>query len=434
MRAIKIGAGVLNQIPLDWDGNRDRILEAIEGARREQVAVLALPELCITGYGCEDAFQSPGLMKVAWEVLEEILPATEGMVVALGLPVFFRHALYNCAALAVDGRLVGLPAKKHLAGDGLHYEPRWFRAWPHGVVNRVKRGDRKIPIGDLYFEIGDVRLGFEICEDAWVASRPGGELAFKGMDVLLNPSSSHFAFGKQKIRERFVLEGSRAFGVTYVYTNPVGNEAGRSIYDGGALVASGGEMVARGPRFRFAPVQLTTAVADLDLTEMRQSRLVSYEPELGEEDPGLVEVEFQIPEAEPESPEPELPPWERSDHHQEEEFTRAVCLGLYDYLRKSGSRGFVVSLSGGADSSGVACLVHTMAHLGWEQRGREAFLEPLRYIEELDEVADPRDLVSRLLTCVYQETRNSSDDTRKAAALLAEELGCTYYELDVDHL
>lgn len=435
MRTLKIGAGVLNQTPLDWNGNRDRILEAIERARDEGVGVLALPELCITGYGCEDAFQSPGLMRIAWEVLEEILPATEGMVVALGLPVFLRHALYNCAALAVDGRLVGLPAKKHLAGDGLHYEPRWFRAWPDGVVNRVKRGARTVPIGDLYFEVGDVRIGFEICEDAWVASRPGGDLAFKGMDVILNPSSSHFAFGKQAIRERFVLEGSRAFGVTYVYTNPVGNEAGRTIYDGGALIASGGEMVARGPRFRFAPVQLTTAVADLDLTEMHRARLVSYEPELTADDPSLVEDDFRIPEVEPEPPTPELPEWESSEHHQEEEFTRAVALGLYDYLRKSRSRGFVVSLSGGADSSGVACLVHAMAHFGWRQRGAEAFLEALGHLEEgLERVEGPRDLVAGLLTCVYQETRNSSDATREAAAILAEEIGATYYELDVDPL
>ena len=60
--------------------------------------------------------------------------------------------------------------------------------------------------------------------------------------MILNPSASHFAFGKIEVRRRFVLEGSRAFGVSYVYSNLLGNEAGRAIYDGGALIASAGQL------------------------------------------------------------------------------------------------------------------------------------------------------------------------------------------------
>jgi len=108
-----------------------------------------------------------------------------------------------------------------------------------------------LPIGDIHFDIGGVQIGFEICEDAWVANRPGATLALHGIDLILNPSASHFAFGKLEVRKRFVLEGSRAFGVSYVYSNLLGNEAGRAIYDGGALIASGGKLVAAGPRFSF---------------------------------------------------------------------------------------------------------------------------------------------------------------------------------------
>ncbi|HNM24783.1 MAG TPA: TolC family protein, partial [Saprospiraceae bacterium] len=91
-----------------------------------------------------------------------------------------------------------------------------------------------LPIGDLLFEVGGVRIGFEICEDAWVADRPGIALARHGVDVLLNPSASHFAFGKLDVRKRFVVEGSRAFSASYVYANLLGNESGRTIFDGGA--------------------------------------------------------------------------------------------------------------------------------------------------------------------------------------------------------
>ena len=71
-----------------------------------------------------------------------------------------------------------------------------------------------------------MKIGFEICEDAWVANRPAAELARRGVDIILNPSASHFAFGKMEIRYRFVLEGSRTFGVSYLYANLLGNEAG----------------------------------------------------------------------------------------------------------------------------------------------------------------------------------------------------------------
>src|SRR5688572_24003168 len=103
MKLIKVGAAVLNQIPLDWTGNQDRIRSAIDAARTAGVSLLCLPELCITGYGCEDAFHSPNTVRRAWQGLVELLPGTKDMVVSFGLPVLHQNGLFNCAALAVDG-------------------------------------------------------------------------------------------------------------------------------------------------------------------------------------------------------------------------------------------------------------------------------------------------------------------------------------------
>ena len=82
MKLIKVGAAVLNQTPMDWDGNYQRILRAIEDARSQDVSVLCLPELCITGYGCEDAFHSTAVQQTALQLLEEIVPQTAGLVVS----------------------------------------------------------------------------------------------------------------------------------------------------------------------------------------------------------------------------------------------------------------------------------------------------------------------------------------------------------------
>ena len=135
---------------------------------------------------------------------------------------------------------MGFAAKQNLAGDGVYYEPRWFAPWPEGEVRSVTIEGADYPVGDLVFECNDVRIGFEICEDGWAASRPGAGHARLGVDLVLNPSASHFAFGKQEVRKRLVLEASRAFGATYLYTNLLGNESGRLIFDGGVLVASAG--------------------------------------------------------------------------------------------------------------------------------------------------------------------------------------------------
>jgi NAD+ synthase (glutamine-hydrolysing) len=432
MRLLKVAAGALNQTPLAWDRNRDNILGAIAEARAQEVGVLVLPELCITGYGCEDAFLSPAVADTAWEVLHEIVPQTTGIVVAVGLPVLFRNALFNCACLLADGRILGFVAKQNLPGDGLHYEPRWFKAWPRGVAAELERGGNRWPLGDLVFDVAGVGIGFEICEDAWVGTRPGALLARKGIDLLLNPSASHFAFGKREVRERFVMEGSRAFGVSYVYTNLLGNEAGRAIYDGGGLVATAGRLAANGPRLTFGDRLITSAVIDLDFTRMNQARLWSFSPEL-EERPGTrVRAAFRFPPAESESLAADLPEWEHSPRLKEEELTRSLALGLFDYLRKCAARSFVVSLSGGADSTAVACLVALMVELAWKELGRDGFLGRLG-LTGLD-VATPREAVGRLLTCVYQATRNSSRESREAAEEVAEAIGARFVSLEVDAL
>ncbi len=432
MKLVKVAAAALNQTPLAWDANRANILQAMNAACEAGVSVLCLPELCISGYGCEDAFQSPGVQKMAEQVLGEILPHTGDLIVSLGLPWFHDRNLYNAACLAVDGRLVGLACKQHLAGDGIHYEPRWFKPWPRGLVATGTVCEENVPAGDVVFESNGLRIGFEICEDAWVAERTGSELAARGVDLILNPSASHFAFGKQDIRRRFVLDGSRAFNVGYVYANLLGNEAGRAIYDGGNMIAQAGQMLAEQPRFSFADVQLTSAVIDIDQTRTgRATRSVAADEETPDQ-AAPIEFSFSFPTARLETTDVQLPDWEQGQNVKHEEFARAVALGLLDYLRKSRSGGFVVSLSGGADSATVATMVWLLVQLAWRELGRDRLVEKLASVSDVQTAALPEHLVARLLTCVYQASANSSQTTRTAARDVAQAIGARFLELDVE--
>lgn len=432
MKLIKVAAAILNQTPLDWVGNEFRIREALAEARNQNASVLCLPELCLTGYGCEDAFHAHGTQRAALHMLERLVPETRGLVACFGLPLMFQNALFNTVGLVADGQILGFVAKQFLAGDGIHYEPRWFKPWPAQVRQTISLFGREYPIGDMMFTCGDIRIGFEICEDAWVALRPGAQLALQGVDLILNPSASHFAFGKIRIRERFVLEGARAFNTTYVYSNLVGNEAGRAIYDGGALIASGDRLVARGPRFSFRDVLVTTAVIDVDATRMNQARSASYRPHIANDVEEPVACDFAWPVVNHFEQAQSAPAaWEESPTFKEEEFTRAVTLALFDYLRKSHSQGFVVSLSGGADSAAVSCLVALMVRFAVRELGLAALMEKL---PKGKKAASAEALTGELLTCVYQASRNSSDTTRNAARIVADAIHATYLEFDISPL
>jgi len=432
MKLLHVASAVLNQTPLDWEGNEQRIRTALLTARAEKASILCLPELCLTGYGCEDGFHARGTQQQALEMLERLLPETDDLVTCFGLPLMFQNALFNTVCLVVNRQILGFVAKQFLAGDGIHYEPRWFKPWPVQVRKSLSVLGAEYPIGDLHFCCGGIRLGFEICEDAWVAQRPGALLALQGVDVILNPSASHFAFGKIRTRERFIQEGSRAFHATYIYSNLLGNEAGRAIYDGGALIASGDRLIAQGPRFSYQDVLVTTALVDIDATRMNQARSASYHPSISKENAGLVSGDFTWPEITEFRPTATpAPAWEASPTLKEEEFTRAVALALFDYLRKSHSLGFVVSLSGGADSAAVSCLVALAVRFAVGELGLEAASRKLGRSEGL---ATQDELIQALLTCIYQASENSSETTRLAARAVAEALPATYFEFDISPL
>ncbi|MCS6822137.1 MAG: NAD(+) synthase [Microscillaceae bacterium] len=437
-KLIKVAAGVLNQTPLDWKNNKQNILQSIEEARKKKVSILCLPELCITGYGCEDMFYAPSVHRKAMEILHEIAPETRNMIVSVGLPITVQNKIFNAACLLVNGKIAGFVAKKFLAGEGIHYEPRWFMPWRAGekatIEVEINEKVYSYPVGDYFFNCGGIKIGFEICEDAWVANRPGRDLATYGIDIILNPSASHFAFGKLEIRKRFVLEGSRAFAVSYLYANLLGNEAGRAIYDGGAMIASNGVMLNIGSRFSFKDFEITTATIDVELTRMAQgqSRAPFVKVEQAE---ACINVDFYFPPLKPEKPiEMKQEAWEKSPFLKEEEFTRAISLALYDYLRKSRAQGFVVSLSGGADSTAVACLCYLAIELGIADIGYEAFIRKLDYIPDIRGFQTVAQLTNRLLTCAYQATKNSSQTTFHAAQTIANWLQATFMNLDIDNI
>ena len=419
MDKIKVATVALNQTPLDWEGNEKRLVKALKEARIEGVQLACFPEMSLCGYGCEDVFLADCLYDECLYVLDAVLPHTDGLTAAIGMPLKVDGKRYSALAFVVDKKLQGFYCKKHLANDGLHYEHRWFNPWQDGRVAEVEVLGQKVPVGDLVFELaGGQRVGFEICEDAWVPNRLTGNQQKYTPKIICNPSASHFAFQKHKTRQQLVTKGSELVDGTYLYANMSSNEAGRIIYDGSCVIADAGKIISENKRFSFAEVQLDQAVI-----EVRKSEAAKGE--------GLIKVEWQ-PQYTDLNVNAEVAKFE--NYTVDEEFLLAETLALFDYLRKSYSKGFILSLSGGVDSATCAALIYCMVQRAVNELGIERFKERLSYFAQIQEAETVEQIMPAMLSCVYQATANSGDVTENAAKSLADEISSTYNFFDVESL
>ena len=439
-QTLTLATACINTTPLDLDGNLALIRQAVAQAQAAQADLLLLPELALTGYGCEDMFfVADWLASLPAELLALADGLPDQLLVAVGFPLHVPGGqVFNGVALLSRGKLHGVVCKQHLARSGIHYEPRWFTPWPAGQVSTIALAGQTVPVGDLVFDVSGVRIGFEICEDSWVASRPGRSLFERRVDVILNPSASHFALGKQQQRSQFVREGSRAYGAVYAYTNLLGCEAGRAVYDGDAMIASNGELVLVGERLSFAPLKVYSATVDLQVN--RAQRLVSSQSLLPVGGEGITEVDFVW--ASEQYQRPLATPCQLATEDEHAEACRAVALGLWDWQRKTYTGGYALSLSGGADSALCGALVYMAQVQAYASLGEAAYLAELakgRLVPQPRSDQAPlawlrEQVMPLVLTTLYQGSEYSGSVTFNAAAGLAAELGATHHAWSIAEL
>jgi len=442
-KTLTVAAASINTVPLAVKDNTALIIEAYREATARGADLVLMPELCITGYGLEDMFYVSSSMEKIPETVKalsrEVLPDT---YLAVGFPFLIPGGqLYNAVALLTHDRVLGIVLKQHLARTGIHYEPRWFTPWQHGAVVSMDFAGEQVSVGDLVFVIDGVRIGFEICEDSWVANRPGRSLSRRLCDVILNPSASHFAIGKRQERVTFVTDGSRAFGAVYVYANLLGCESGRAVYDGDLIVASGGRLSGLSERLSFAPWRLLTANCDLRVNRQireQSSMLLSVQDSCGD---GVLFTGLKFrPEDSSREISPEVPLVPENDL---ETSARVVALGLWDWMRKTRTGGFALSLSGGADSALCAAMVYFGMAQALATLGEPEFLRilascgvrpdprapgetPLEYIRNA--------IMPKVLLTLYQGSDYSGDVTFNAAKGLASEIGSWHHSWSISAL
>ncbi|PWI31968.1 NAD(+) synthase [Vibrio albus] len=463
MKTMKVSAASLNQTAGEFESNINNIIDAAVAAKDCGASFLLTPELSLTGYGLEDNFSYMSIIDTALSKLFKL--ATDlppGIAVSVGLPYLYSGKLFNGVAILLNGKVCGVTFKKNLASNGVHYEQRWFTPWNQTDVFKhtfsVNGEEVTIPVGTPVFDIDGFLLGIEVCEDSWVAKRIASHYFDLGVDIIANPSASHFAISKFNIRQQLVKESSRTYGVNYLFANLNGVDSGRAVYDGGCLIANSGQILNQGPRFHHTPCEVITSVIRNNSSRVTkaissqrysevQHNLDNYIIRLDTKNPTPLftpdSLSFLSDLTATHTEASTVAAWETSPYLEHEEAVRAISLGLRDWSKKTNTNGYTLSLSGGADSGLVATLVAMAVKFELHEFKTKGLSLKESYffrfadddiqddIDTIDIEQVEKSVMSNFLQTAYQPSANSGKVTFTAATKLAEYIGSTHYNFPI---
>lgn len=410
---VKTAAAVPSVRVADCVYNKEQIIGKIKEAHEKGVQVLGFPELAITGYTCSDLFYQTTLLEKAKEALGEIIDFAKDMemLIAVGMPLTIADELYNCAVMVLKGEILGVVPKSFLPNYNEFYEKRWFGSGMDLHVDRIELLGQDVPVGtDLLFDMGELKVGVELCEDVWTPIPPSSYLALAGANLIINLSASNEIIAKRSYRQSLVSQQSARLLCAYLYVSAGCEESTTDlVFSGHSIIAENGSIRNESKDFIASDYLL---VADLDLERLQKERMKckSY---------GDSRKYYSMPVKVVEA---KMPKWQgpleikvarkpfvpltlaTRDHRCEEIFSLQVA-GLKKRLKHTQSKKAVIGISGGLDST-LALLVTVQAFddLGWDRKG---------------------------IIGVTMPGFGTTDRTYDNAVVLIKELGITFKEISI---
>jgi NAD+ synthase (glutamine-hydrolysing) len=374
---LRVALAQLNPTVGDLDGNLAKMIDAYDRAEAAGCDIIAFPELSTTGYPPEDLVLKPGFVADNLDVLARLASRTGRCAAIVGF-VDQDRDLHNAAAVCAHGAVLGRYHKRLLPNTTVFDEARYFTP-----------GDDSDPL-ELYV-IGGVKVGVSICEDIWSPFGPVAEQAAAGAEVSININASPFHTGKAFERERMLATRAADAHTAIVYVNQVGGQD-ELVFDGGSVVFDHeGTLLARGPQFDEALV-----IVDVPVPPVYRKRLL--DPRGRITDTLLPTVTVSTSPVVHQGP---TVPALAEPLDADRELYDALVLGTRDYCRKNGFGDVVIALSGGIDSTFVACVA--VDALGADH-----------------------------VHGVSMPSRYSSDHSRSDAQLLAENLGIDFRTISIE--
>ncbi len=302
MKTIKIALAQINPTVGGIEGNVLKICDYIQQAREKKSSLVIFPELSITGYPPEDLLLKRHFIDDNLEALNRVIENTKDIAAVVGFVDRKDSILYNAAAIIQNCKMIGVYHKVFLPNYGVFDEYRYFRAGTETPV----------------YNIENIKLGVNICEDIWYPEGPAKYQAIAGAEVILNINASPYHMGKAHLRERMISERASDNKVVIAYLNTVGGQD-ELVFDGGSFIADKtGKIIVRGRQFEEEMI-----ISEIVLDGLGQADKKHISPRISS---------------------------------LEEEVYKALVLGTRDYVIKNDFKQAVIGLSGGLDSSLVAAI------------------------------------------------------------------------------
>ena len=481
--SLKVASANLNQTIANFTQNVPNILAAIDKAAADGADVLALQELGLTGYAGDDYFkwirtdaQQQEMVGLVQYIADYAAKKDPNLVISVGFPFFYadksqpvktnvgteerpvmvdnplyniNNRPFNAVATLSGGKIHAISAKSIQPDGAAEYEPRQFATWPDymGVQQIPLPDGSTIPFGKVVAQLGEgeqrATMYHEICAEGWPGIADDGSINEKEMhegrylsrlatkhDISLtinNSTSKPEPFiNKPELRKKLCETGSQITGGGYIYTNSLGLEAAPSAFEGGSIYAVNGEATHRSERYSMQDVVYSSAVMNVP-TPQKGVPDVVIAHQFHHHAKGAI---VGGPAA-----------WEDSADaaREAEEVMRNTALWIRDYLKKTELQGFVISLSGGADSAFGAVAVsqaidlnlHELEEqLGSRDEAVAAFINQFPHLKYRETVlaeiknagADSAIALMKknMLTCIYLPSDNSGITTQDAARTLVE--------------
>lgn len=272
---IKVASAVPVVHVADCIQNTKEIELLIDKAERQDVEIIVFPELCITGYTCQDLFRQQLLLDTAETCLMHIMEFSKkfNIISIVGLPVFAEGLLLNCAAIVQHGKLLGLVSKTYLPNYNEFYEKRWFASSQDLCERTIHFAGHSVLLTaapQLFRTYDGTVFGVEICEDVWAPIPPSNSLVLAGADIIFNLSASNELIGKHAYLKSLLSQQSARMMSGYVYSSSGFGESTQDVvYGGNALIYENGQLLCEGERFALQN-QLRTA--QIDIESLRSDR------------------------------------------------------------------------------------------------------------------------------------------------------------------
>jgi NAD+ synthase (glutamine-hydrolysing) len=424
---IKVAACTPEIQVADVDFNVDKIISQLEKCREEGVKVAVFPELCITGYTCQDLFFQNALLDKAMEGVVKIAKTTadSDMLVAVGVPVRANGKLYNCAAVIQDGEVRAFVPKTHLPNYNEFYEARHFAPYRGecAAIDLREYGQLEFipPMEQTVFvceEIPELVVGFELCEDLWVADPVSNYLAKAGATLICNLSASDEVIGKDSYRRQLVSNQSARLVAGYIYCSAGDGESTQDmVFSGHNIIAENGSILAESRLFENG---ITISEIDFKKLAFERRKISTYpasaEWDYSSKDSGFLDMEnisrerfsFEIGETaltRKFAKTPFIPSNQAERNERCHLILQMQSHGLMKRIAHTHSKTVAIGISGGLDST-LALLVCVMA---------------------MDLLKRPHtDIVAVTMPCFGTTKR-----TRSNAEILCDALGVTFREVDI---